>query len=75
MQFAHSRHSYQHFTSILNKLFAVNARGMSSTAPFYALSAKDIKGDDFPFSQLEGKVVLVVNVASKVGHYSNSRSS
>ena len=43
----------------------LTARSMS-TVPFYQLSAKDIKGQDFAFSQLQGKVVLVVNVASKV---------
>ncbi|GAX83626.1 hypothetical protein CEUSTIGMA_g11050.t1 [Chlamydomonas eustigma] len=37
------------------------------SSPFYQLSAKDIKGQDFSFSQLEGKVVLIVNVASKCG--------
>lgn len=34
---------------------------------FYKLSPKDRKGEPFPFSQLEGKVVLIVNVASKCG--------
>ena len=34
---------------------------------FYELSPKDSKGEPFPFSQLEGKVVLIVNVASKCG--------
>ena len=35
------------------------------TPPFYQLCAKDIKGHEFDFSQLQGKVVLIVNVASK----------
>lgn len=34
---------------------------------FYKLAPKDRKGEPFPFSQLEGKVVLIVNVASKCG--------
>ncbi|QEU59086.1 Gpx2 [Kluyveromyces lactis] len=34
---------------------------------FYELSPKDKKGEPFPFTQLEGKVVLIVNVASKCG--------
>ncbi|KAI3405185.1 GPX2 [Candida oxycetoniae] len=34
---------------------------------FYDLTPKDSKGEDFPFSQLKGKVVLIVNVASKCG--------
>lgn len=34
---------------------------------FYSLTPKDSKGEPFPFTQLEGKVVLVVNVASKCG--------
>lgn len=34
---------------------------------FYELTPKDNKGQSFPFTQLEGKVVLIVNVASKCG--------
>ncbi|KAJ2795441.1 Glutathione peroxidase 2 [Coemansia helicoidea] len=37
------------------------------SAPFYKLSAKTIGGEDYPFEQLRGKVVLIVNVASKCG--------
>lgn len=34
---------------------------------FYTFTAKKNNGDDFPMSALEGKVVLVVNTASKCG--------
>lgn len=34
---------------------------------FYELSPSDAKGQPFPFEQLKGKVVLIVNVASKCG--------
>lgn len=34
---------------------------------FYELTPKDNKGKPFPFTQLEDKVVLIVNVASKCG--------
>lgn len=34
---------------------------------FYQLSAIDIKGNNFDFEQLKGKVVLIVNTASKCG--------
>jgi glutathione peroxidase len=34
---------------------------------FFSLSAKDIQGQEFSMKQLEGKVVLVVNVASGCG--------
>ncbi|KAK6458303.1 thioredoxin-like protein [Scheffersomyces xylosifermentans] len=34
---------------------------------FYDLSPKDAKGNDYPFVELKGKVVLIVNVASKCG--------
>lgn len=34
---------------------------------FYSLTPKDKSGNPYPFSQLEGKVVLIVNVASKCG--------
>ncbi|GFP67031.1 glutathione peroxidase-like peroxiredoxin 2 [Saccharomyces cerevisiae] len=34
---------------------------------FYDLECKDKKGESFNFDQLKGKVVLIVNVASKCG--------
>jgi glutathione peroxidase len=34
---------------------------------FYDFTVKDIRGEDFPLSQLKGKKVLVVNTASKCG--------
>ena len=34
---------------------------------FYSLSAKDITGNDFKFSDLKGKKVLIVNTASDCG--------
>ena len=34
---------------------------------FYDLSAEQLEGGEFDFKQLEGKVVLVVNTASKCG--------
>ncbi|CAI4274610.1 CFA_G0004300.mRNA.1.CDS.1 [Saccharomyces cerevisiae] len=37
------------------------------TASFYDLECKDKKGESFKFDQLKGKVVLIVNVASKCG--------
>lgn len=33
----------------------------------YDFTMKDIKGKNFPLAQLEGKLVLIVNVASKCG--------
>jgi hypothetical protein len=36
-----------------------------SGAAFYGFSAKTIKKEPFAFAQLQGKVVLIVNVASK----------
>ncbi|CAI4281064.1 ADM_collapsed_G0004510.mRNA.1.CDS.1 [Saccharomyces cerevisiae] len=37
------------------------------TTSFYDLECKDKKGEPFKFDQLKGKVVLIVNVASKCG--------
>lgn len=37
------------------------------SSKFYTLKPLDKKGEPFPFKQLEGKVVLIVNVASKCG--------
>jgi len=41
---------------------------LGSLSPFYNLAANDIKGSKVEFSQFEGKVVLVVNVASQCGY-------
>ncbi|MDR2849100.1 MAG: glutathione peroxidase [Verrucomicrobiota bacterium] len=43
------------------------ACGGAQESPFYGFTVKDIDGGDFAFSQLKGKKVLVVNVASKCG--------
>jgi len=40
---------------------------VSSQDSFHDFIVKDIEGEDFPLSQLEGKKVLVVNTASKCG--------
>ncbi|KAL1964146.1 hypothetical protein VTN77DRAFT_7234 [Rasamsonia byssochlamydoides] len=40
---------------------------MSSATTFYDFSPLDKKGEPFPLSSLKGKVVLVVNTASKCG--------
>jgi glutathione peroxidase-family protein len=39
---------------------------MAATS-FYDLTAQTIKGQDYPFSTLRGKVVLIVNTASECG--------
>ncbi|RKP34956.1 thioredoxin-like protein [Dimargaris cristalligena] len=38
-----------------------------TAASFYDLKAKKLDGQEYDFSQLKGKVVLIVNVASKCG--------
>ncbi|GLC47102.1 hypothetical protein PLESTB_000436100 [Pleodorina starrii] len=38
-----------------------------STSEFYSFKVKDIDGKDFPLSNLKGKAVLVVNLASQCG--------
>ena len=40
----------------------------SQTIAFYDFTVKDIDGDSFSFSQLRGKKVMIVNVASKCGY-------
>merc|ERR1719334_305770 len=41
---------------------------LGSLSPFYNLDANDIQGSKVEFSQFEGKVVLIVNVASQCGY-------
>ncbi|KAK2778754.1 hypothetical protein FQN53_001651 [Emmonsiellopsis sp. PD_33] len=48
-------------------IHAQNIAAMSSATTFYDFDPLDKKGDPFPLSSLKGKVVLVVNTASKCG--------
>lgn len=41
---------------------------ISAQQSFYDFTVTDIDGNDFPLSQLKGKKVMVVNVASKCGY-------
>lgn len=56
-----------HLTTSAPLACAAKARFLSQMAAsdFYSLTPNDINGKPFPFEQLKGKVVLVVNVASK----------
>jgi len=49
-------------------LFLFRASKCQDVADFYSLSAENIDGKQVEFSQYEGKVVLVVNVASECGY-------
>lgn len=56
----------------MNRILAVLAATMiffslSGQESFYDFSVKTIDGDDFNFSSLKGKKVMVVNTASKCG--------
>lgn len=42
-------------------------RNMASATSFYNFTPKDKKGAEYPLSQHKGKVILVVNTASKCG--------
>lgn len=48
-------------------MIAVTTDIADAQKSFYDYTVKDIKGEDFPLSQLKGKKVLVVNTASKCG--------
>ncbi len=55
--------------SILLIVFILISAGIvQAQTSFYDLKAKTIEGNDFDFSSLKGKKVLVVNTASKCGY-------
>jgi glutathione peroxidase len=49
------------------KQIQINKNNTAPTVSFYTLTAKDISGNDFNFSTLKGKKVLIVNTASDCG--------
>ena len=49
-------------------LMMLPALSISQTQNFYDFTVADIDGNDFPFEQLKGKKIMVVNVASKCGY-------
>jgi hypothetical protein len=54
-------------SSLLNHLQPPSATTHASMSQFYNLKAILANGTEFDFAQTKGKVVLVVNVASKCG--------
>ncbi|KAH6804350.1 glutathione peroxidase 2 [Perilla frutescens var. frutescens] len=46
---------------------ALKDSGTESATSIYELTVKDIHGNDVPLSNYQGKVLLIVNVASKCG--------
>lgn len=49
------------------KQILTNVNNTPASTSFYTLVAKDINGNDFAFSTLKGKKVLIVNTASNCG--------
>jgi glutathione peroxidase len=49
------------------KLIQINKNNAAPIVSFYTLTAKDISGNEFNFSTLKGKKVLIVNTASDCG--------
>jgi len=48
-------------------LMMLPVAGFSQTTGFYDFKVKTLEGDDFNFSTLKGKKVMIVNTASKCG--------
>jgi glutathione peroxidase len=53
-------------TIVITLLLAITTMAFSQTK-FYDFKVKTLEGNDFDFSSLKGKKVMVVNVASKCG--------
>ena len=54
------------FLSVFS-VFSINAKDSKSTEYFYQFKAKSLQGKDISMKNYEGKVVLIVNTASKCG--------
>lgn len=52
-------------TSFIPRLYHYSYSTMASATTFYSLKPLDSKGETYDFEALKGKVVLIVNVASK----------
>lgn len=48
-------------------LSIISLTGFSQSSGFYDFKVKTLEGEDFDFSSLKGKKVMIVNVASKCG--------
>jgi glutathione peroxidase len=53
---------------LLLAFIMISAGIVQAQTSFYDLKAKTIEGNDFDFSSLKGKKVLIVNTASKCGY-------
>ncbi|MES2286922.1 MAG: glutathione peroxidase [Bacteroidota bacterium] len=53
---------------LLIAFILISAAMVQAQTSFYDLKAKTIEGNDFDFSSLKGKKVLIVNTASKCGY-------
>jgi len=51
-----------------NKMGIENNAEIEEIKSFFELSAKDIDGNEFQFQNLEGKITVIVNVASRCGY-------
>lgn len=56
------------FLLMLTYLLLSSMPSMGQSNDFYAFVVKDIDGNEFSFSELKGKKVMIVNVASKCGY-------
>jgi glutathione peroxidase len=64
-------------TKILFLYLILFGTSLIAQSTIYDFTVKDINGNDFPFSQLKGKKIMIVNTASKCGHtpqYANLES-
>lgn len=54
--------------SLLFLLMTISLTGFTQTSGLYDFKVKTLEGDDFDFSTLKGKKVMIVNTASKCGN-------
>ena len=69
---ANPNYMWEHCTKSCTKIEEALHRDIGDIHTFYELKAKDINGNMVDFQEFQGKVTIIVNVASQCGEFIDS---